>query len=105
MTDVSPTNADLAQHLEKNEERQDKQGDILVRLTTLMEVLANRVTAIETDNRTTQTALVDIGKALVRYEERDTSTQRWVGFVISGGVALAVGVAMFLVGYYIQHPK
>jgi hypothetical protein len=102
MTTMSPTSIELAQRMDKNEDQQDKQGDILTRLTTLLEVLANRVTSIEADNRATQSALVDIGKALVRYEERDTSTQRWVGFVISGSVSLVVGVTMFLVGYYIK---
>lgn len=97
------TNADLEKRMEKYEEAQGRQGEILAKLTTLVEAFTARITAMETDGRTVQTTLIEIGKAMVRYEERDASTQKWVNVVAGVFASLVVGVAMFALGYYIHH--
>lgn len=99
---MTPTNQEIAQDMDKYEEAQRIHSETLTRVTTLLEAFVLRLASVEADVKSIQMALIDIGKALVRYEERDAATQKWVAVAISALVSLVVGVAMFLLGYFIR---
>lgn len=101
---MAPTNADLSQRIKDIEEKQDQHSEILTRLTTLFDLMVARVSTVEADAKVAQNTLIEIGQSLVRYEERDASTQKWIGVVISVVSSLIIGTAMFLLGYFIR-PK
>lgn len=95
---MPPSNADLEKRMEKYEEAQGRQGDILVKLTAIIEAFTGRISSIEADAKTTQTTLIEMGKTMVRFEERDASTQKWVAVVVS----LVIGIIMFGLGYFLH---
>lgn len=99
-----PTNQDLTQRMDKYEGEQEKHSEILTRVTTLLEALTSRIATVEADAKTAQGTLIDIGKAVVRFEERDAATQKWVAVVVSALISLIVGITMFSLGYFL-HPS